>query len=240
MPEPADAGPAAGVAIGLRAFSWALSPPCSLPKACGGRDGERRREFLRDGECHRRRRSRARGRRGGRIRRAAADRLSPTCGSGSRRRASSARSARSRGSPGNTTSAWPPRSSCTTRTRRASSSRIFRARSPGSRVLVNFFGGQRQNMTLGFPTASRRSSNSARRFASTTWPTSKRIPPQYVNDGPIFENVITGDDVDVTMFPTPKWHRRRRRPLYRHRQLQRDPRSGRGLDQLRHLPRDDP
>ena len=33
-----------------------------------------------------------------------------------------------------------------------------------------------------------------------------RIPPRYVDDGPIFENVMQGDDVDVTKFPTPKWH----------------------------------
>ena len=34
----------------------------------------------------------------------------------------------------------------------------------------------------------------------------KRIPPRYVNNGPIFENIIIGDQVDVTIFPTPKWH----------------------------------
>ena len=34
----------------------------------------------------------------------------------------------------------------------------------------------------------------------------KRIEPKFVNDGPIFENVMKGDDVDVTVFPTPKWH----------------------------------
>src|SRR5262249_38716385 len=33
-----------------------------------------------------------------------------------------------------------------------------------------------------------------------------RIAPKYVDDGPIFENVMTGDDVDVTAFPAPKWH----------------------------------
>ena len=35
---------------------------------------------------------------------------------------------------------------------------------------------------------------------------SKPIPPVYVDTGPVKENIITGDDVDVTMFPTPKWH----------------------------------
>src|SRR6266545_4444624 len=33
-----------------------------------------------------------------------------------------------------------------------------------------------------------------------------RIAPKYVTDGPIFENVMRGDDVDVTRFPAPKWH----------------------------------
>src|SRR5207248_4780418 len=32
------------------------------------------------------------------------------------------------------------------------------------------------------------------------------LPPREVTDGPIFENVRRGDDVDLTIFPTPKWH----------------------------------
>jgi 4-hydroxy-3-polyprenylbenzoate decarboxylase len=76
---------------------------------------------------------------------------------------------------------------------------------PGSRVVVNFFGGQRQKMTLGFPThlTKLELSEAFRRHYMADL---KRIPPRYVNDGPIFENVITGDAVDVTLFPTPKWH----------------------------------
>ena len=75
----------------------------------------------------------------------------------------------------------------------------------GSRVLVNFFGGQRKNMTLGFPTDLSKielSDGFRRHFMSDL----KRIPPKFVNDGPIFENVMKGDDIDVTMFPTPQWH----------------------------------
>lgn len=34
----------------------------------------------------------------------------------------------------------------------------------------------------------------------------KRIPPVYVNDGPIFQNVMKGNDVDISVFPTPMWH----------------------------------
>ncbi len=32
------------------------------------------------------------------------------------------------------------------------------------------------------------------------------IPPQEVNTGPIMDNVIEGDAIDVTRFPAPKWH----------------------------------
>jgi UbiD family decarboxylase len=32
------------------------------------------------------------------------------------------------------------------------------------------------------------------------------LPPRYVNDGPIFENVIEGDAVDVLKFPVPRHH----------------------------------
>jgi UbiD family decarboxylase len=32
------------------------------------------------------------------------------------------------------------------------------------------------------------------------------VPPKKVDDGPIRENVMKGDDVDITVFPTPFWH----------------------------------
>jgi UbiD family decarboxylase len=76
---------------------------------------------------------------------------------------------------------------------------------PGSRILVNFFGGKRQHMTLGFPTDMTKLELSEA-FRTEYMADLKRIPPRYVNDGPVFENVITGDAVDVTIFPTPKWH----------------------------------
>lgn len=34
----------------------------------------------------------------------------------------------------------------------------------------------------------------------------KPIPPKWVKDGPVLENVYTGQDVDVLKFPVPKWH----------------------------------
>jgi 4-hydroxy-3-polyprenylbenzoate decarboxylase len=32
------------------------------------------------------------------------------------------------------------------------------------------------------------------------------IPPEFVNSGPVMDNVIEGDDVNVLNFPAPKWH----------------------------------
>jgi len=76
---------------------------------------------------------------------------------------------------------------------------------PGSRVLVNFFGGKRKAMTLGFPTdlSKLQLSEAARIHYLADLP---QISPRYVDEGPILENVITGDDVDVTRLPTPLWH----------------------------------
>ncbi|MBI4293980.1 MAG: UbiD family decarboxylase [Betaproteobacteria bacterium] len=34
----------------------------------------------------------------------------------------------------------------------------------------------------------------------------KPLPPVYVQSGPVKENVLVGNDVDVLKFPTPKWH----------------------------------
>jgi UbiD family decarboxylase len=34
----------------------------------------------------------------------------------------------------------------------------------------------------------------------------KPLPPRFVNDGPIFENVLEGDDIDVLKFPVPRHH----------------------------------
>src|SRR5881275_1445445 len=77
----------------------------------------------------------------------------------------------------------------------------------GSRVLVNFFGGKRKNMTLGFPTDLSKvelSEGFRLHYAADM----KRIPPRYVEDGPVMQNVMTGDAIDVTKFPAPQWHRK--------------------------------
>lgn len=75
----------------------------------------------------------------------------------------------------------------------------------GYRVLVNCFGSlQRIALGLGLPVDS-----SAQELVDE-WRVRLRslapIPPRYVDDAPILENVHTGGDVDVLEFPTPLWH----------------------------------
>ena len=36
--------------------------------------------------------------------------------------------------------------------------------------------------------------------------TFKPVPPIEVESGPVLENVLTGDKIDIFKFPTPKWH----------------------------------
>ena len=76
----------------------------------------------------------------------------------------------------------------------------------GFRVLTNFFGGKRQNMTIGFAQGLNRLELSEGFLEVYENEDNQPVPHEIVDDGPIFENVITGDDVDITMFPTPKWH----------------------------------
>ncbi|MQA66484.1 MAG: UbiD family decarboxylase [Alphaproteobacteria bacterium] len=75
---------------------------------------------------------------------------------------------------------------------------------PSYRVLTNFFGARRKGMTLGFP-ADMTKLELTDGLAEIT-ETKKPIPHKIVKDGPVFENILTGDAIDVTKFPTPKWH----------------------------------
>ena len=75
---------------------------------------------------------------------------------------------------------------------------------PGFRVLANIFGGKRKNMTLGFEAELDKVALSDA-FAGA-WDTDRVIPPVFVENGPVFDNMITGEAVDVEMFPTPMWH----------------------------------
>jgi len=76
---------------------------------------------------------------------------------------------------------------------------------PGHRVLMNVFAGNRRNMTLGFPDELTKAELSDACYESYA-KERKTIPHEVVEDGPIFENVLTGDDVDLMKFPTPIWH----------------------------------
>ena len=75
----------------------------------------------------------------------------------------------------------------------------------GQRILVNFFGGKRKNMTLGFPLSFSKLELS-QAFLDNYMRELKPIPHQFVETGPILENVITGKDIDITRFPVPLWH----------------------------------
>ena len=77
----------------------------------------------------------------------------------------------------------------------------------GSRVLVNFFAGKRANMTLGFPSElSKIELTDA--FRKNYMEELAEIPHRIVERGPVLENVIEGDAIDVEAFPTPMWHER--------------------------------
>jgi UbiD family decarboxylase len=74
----------------------------------------------------------------------------------------------------------------------------------GYRVLTNFFGGKRMNMTLGFPSDLSRVELSVE--FQKAFEESKTIPYEFVKTGPVLENVMIGDKVNVLAFPTPLWH----------------------------------
>lgn len=78
----------------------------------------------------------------------------------------------------------------------------------GFRVLTNFFGGKRQNMTLGFAADLNKVELSEAFLGEFQQISHKPLPCELVATGPVMENVIEGDKVDVTMFPTPVWHDR--------------------------------
>src|SRR5208282_5233623 len=72
----------------------------------------------------------------------------------------------------------------------------------GFRLLLNVFAGTRRNMTLGFPDhLTKWELSEAYRDAYLREP--KIIPHEIVADGPVFENVMMGDEVDVLKFPSP-------------------------------------
>jgi UbiD family decarboxylase len=75
----------------------------------------------------------------------------------------------------------------------------------GFRLLINVFAGKRRAMTLGFPQELSKQELSQAYFEHYQ-KKQQHIPPVIVEDGPIFQNILTGDAVDITKFPTPIWH----------------------------------
>src|SRR5215470_16774728 len=67
----------------------------------------------------------------------------------------------------------------------------------GFRLLLNVFAGKRRNMTMGLPDhLTKWELSNAYREAYLVNP--RHLAHQIVESGPILENVITGDDIDVT------------------------------------------
>ncbi len=75
----------------------------------------------------------------------------------------------------------------------------------GFRVLVNFFGGKRKNMTMGFP-ADLTKTGLSHAYYLNQCENRKPIPHKIVEDGPVMENIMEGDDVNLDLFPAPLWH----------------------------------
>lgn len=75
---------------------------------------------------------------------------------------------------------------------------------PGYRILTNFFGSRRKAMTLGLPVELTRIELSERFLEA--FQKMRPIPYEFVKSGPVLENILMGDDVNVLIFPTPKWH----------------------------------
>jgi UbiD family decarboxylase len=76
---------------------------------------------------------------------------------------------------------------------------------PGFRVLVNGLGAlDRIALTLGLPVGR------TKLETSDAWRQKirnlKPLPAVEVTDGPVMENVKTGSEVDMTIFPAPRWH----------------------------------
>ena len=75
----------------------------------------------------------------------------------------------------------------------------------GFRVLVNMYGTPaRMALTFGLPTDLNKKDLSHQILGIIE--NSEPIAAEYVNNGPVLENVQTGDNVNVDIFPSPRWH----------------------------------
>jgi 4-hydroxy-3-polyprenylbenzoate decarboxylase len=81
----------------------------------------------------------------------------------------------------------------------------IKGHAPGWRVLINFFGGTRKNMTLGFANGLDKVELS-QAFYQRRIKDLVPVPPEIVETGPVMDNVQEGEGVDLTKFPAPIWH----------------------------------
>jgi 4-hydroxy-3-polyprenylbenzoate decarboxylase len=76
----------------------------------------------------------------------------------------------------------------------------------GFRTLYGHFSSiRRVALTLGLPLERERKVDIVKQYYDRIQ-TMKHIPPRVVKEGPILENVITGDAIDVLKFPVPRHH----------------------------------
>ena len=76
----------------------------------------------------------------------------------------------------------------------------------GMRVLTNFFGGKRANLTLGFSPELSRMQLSDAFLKVYKDPARKPIPHEIVEEGAVLQNVLLDNQIDLTRFPAPQWH----------------------------------
>ena len=62
-------------------------------------------------------------------------------------------------------------------------------------------------MTFGFPQGLTKQDLSDAYFEHYQNDAAKYLAPVFVDNGPVFENIVQKDDVDIEKFPTPIWHR---------------------------------
>src|SRR3984957_19390725 len=67
----------------------------------------------------------------------------------------------------------------------------------GFRLLLNMFAGTRRNMTFGFPDHLTKWELSEA-YRDAYLKDMRLVPHEMVDTGPVFENILTGDDIDVT------------------------------------------
>jgi 4-hydroxy-3-polyprenylbenzoate decarboxylase len=96
----------------------------------------------------------------------------------------------------------------------------------GFRILTNFISHKgRERLVYGV--AEDLSDAEAVRYWKDRLKEVKAVEPLQVGDGPVKENVMTGDDVDLALFPWPRWHQRDGGPyLCATAAITRDPDSG--------------